>query len=466
MRVILIVADGARPDTLRAAIDSGSLPSLAALRDSGGFHTITTAAPSVTGPAYAPFLLGRFPAPVGLPGLRWFDRSRNICRMPGHARSYVGFEMRYMDDDLAADAPTIFELASSSLAALSVIARGLPRGSRMGRGTRFALRTAFTHFRGNVRGWLDIDRGIARDFTRRVVQDEPAFAFAALTGIDKASHATGHESMIVGEALAIVDNLVGGLRSALEKSGGWESTHLWVVSDHGHSAVHEHEDLPRLLSDWGHHPRAHPWAYTPRGDVAVMVSGNAMAHLYLDLDTRERRWWPAMATRGEPLLAQLLALDSVDLAIVAHSSERVEVRSRRKGSAWIHCTGDRYSYEPRTGDPLGVGAVTNASRAEAHARTIASDYPDALVQIAALATAARSGDIIVSAARDWDFRAKYEPIPHVSSHGALHRDHMLVPLLTNRPPRRTPRRTVDLFSSAVEVLDLQAPAVVDGESFV
>ena len=32
--------------------------------------------------------------------------------------------------------------------------------------------------------------------------------------------------------------------------------------------------------------------------------------------------------------------------------------------------------------------------------------------------------------------ARYEPIPHVSSHGALHREHMLVPLLLNRVPVR------------------------------
>ena len=34
-------------------------------------------------------------------------------------------------------------------------------------------------------------------------------------------------------------------------------------------------------------------------------------------------------------------------------------------------------------------------------------------------------------ARDWDLRSRFEPIPHVSSHGALHREHMHV--------RRTPR---------------------------
>ncbi|HXC26057.1 MAG TPA: alkaline phosphatase family protein, partial [Gemmatimonadaceae bacterium] len=54
--VIILVADGARPDTLRDAMHDGTLPALARLAQEGAFHTITTVFPSVTGPAYTPFL--------------------------------------------------------------------------------------------------------------------------------------------------------------------------------------------------------------------------------------------------------------------------------------------------------------------------------------------------------------------------------------------------------------------------
>jgi arylsulfatase A-like enzyme len=74
--------------------------------------------------------------------------------------------------------------------------------------------------------------------------------------------------------------------------------------------------------------------------------------------------------------------------------------------------------------------------------------------------------VILSASRNWDFRERHEPIPHVSSHGALHRDHMLVPLLTNRPIARVPRRTVDVMPSALAALGLEVPAGLDGASFV
>ena len=125
MPVIVLVADGARPDVLDAAMQSGKLPAMRALRDEGSFHTITSVFPSVTGPAYTPFVMGRYPGPVGLPGLRWYDRTRTACRLPGNSRSYVGFEMRHVDTDLDPHAPTIFEIAPTSLAALNVIGRGL-----------------------------------------------------------------------------------------------------------------------------------------------------------------------------------------------------------------------------------------------------------------------------------------------------------------------------------------------------
>ncbi|HJQ22109.1 MAG TPA: hypothetical protein VJ867_17325, partial [Gemmatimonadaceae bacterium] len=59
-----------------------------------------------------------------------------------------------------------------------------------------------------------------------------------------------------------------------------------------------------------------------------------------------------------------------------------------------------------------------------------------------------------------------EPIPHVSSHGALHREHMLVPLLVDRQPARMPRRTVDIMPSALAALGREIPAGLDGQSFV
>jgi hypothetical protein len=461
----MIIADGARPDVLTRAIDDGRLPALAALRDEGYLGTITSAFPSVTGPAYAPFLMGRYPGSVGLPGLRWFDRTRRTARKPGHSRSYVGSEMRYVDQDIDRASPTIFELAKPSLGALSVIGRGLRRRDRIGQSPMFVVRAAATHFRGNVRGWLGIDRDVGEEAALRLRTQRIRFAFIALTGIDKTSHAGGHEAQNVTDAMGIVDQTVARIRADAERDGRWPGMHLWVGSDHGHSRVLEHEDLVGLLSGWGYTTLAHPWAFNASADIAVMVSGNAMTHLYLDPGQTTRRWWPAAGERWGDLVERLLGRDSVDLLILATSATSCEIRAHRRGAAALEWGESTFTYRTTTGDPLGIGEQHSVTGLEAYEATIESDYPDALVQIAHLVGSSRSGDIILSATRDWDYRAKYEPIRHVSSHGALHREHMLVPLLMNRKPTTFPRRTVDVMPSALVALGLPVPKTLDGSSF-
>ena len=461
----MIIADGVRPDVLAGCIDRGALPALARLREEGSLSTVTSAFPSVTGPAYAPFIMGRYPGSVGLPGLRWYDRSHRIARLSGHSRSYVGAEMRFVDRDIDSAAPTIFELAKPSLGALSVISRGLRRRERIGQSPAFVARAAATHFRGNVRGWLAIDREVGEEVAHRLRTGRTRYAFVALTGIDKTSHAAGQDAPIVGDAMRIVDDTVAQIRSDAERDGRWRKMHVWVGSDHGHSPVRDHEDLTAILGEWGYSTLSHPWAFNTAADVAVMVSGNAMAHLYLDLDQKTRPWWPSLGERWGELVEKLLSRPSVDLLILPQSPSSCEILGPGRGAATLTWSESKYSYTPTTGDPLDIGEQRSLDDGGAYDATIESDYPDGLVQIAHLTGSASSGDIILSAARDWDYRAKYEPIPHVSSHGALHREHMLVPLLLSRPPGRTPLRTVDVMPSALAALGITPPKTLDGVSF-
>jgi type I phosphodiesterase/nucleotide pyrophosphatase len=466
LSVVILLADGARPDTLDAALTSGALPNLARMRDEGGaLHRVTSCFPSVTGPAYAPFLMGRFPGPIGLPGLRWFDRARAACTFPDYTRSYVGYQLGAVDRDVDVHAPTIFELCSPSLGALNVIGRGLPKANRIGAlSASSALRAARTHFTGNVAGWLDIDRDVADAVVRRIRLERPEFVFAALTGVDKVSHARGQSDPMIKEALRIVDDAAGRIRRDAEQDGRWRDLSLWVVSDHGHSRVSWHEDLVRVVQRAGFRTRSHPWVFTPRADVGVMVSGNAMAHLYLDVRSRARP--AALDGRWNDLRATLLALASVDLMMMPAGND-VTIVTAGRGSAVAREENGRFSYRRVNGDPLGVGRDLQClSPDDAYDAMADTDYPDGLVQLLRLALAPRSGEIILSAAREWDFRARHEPIPHVSSHGALHREHMLVPLFVNREIAGTPRRTVDVMPSALAALGKPIPPGLDGESFV
>jgi len=373
--------------------------------------------------------------------------------------------MRLVDRDIDPASPTIFELAKPSLGALSVIWRGLRRRERIGQSAAFVARAAATHFRGNVRGWLAIDRQVGEEAARRLRTQRVRFAFIALTGIDKTSHAKGHDAQIVIDAMRIVDDTVAQIRSDAERDGRWKKLHLWVGSDHGHSPVREHEDLVALISGWGFTTLAHPWAFNASADVAVMVSGNAMTHLYLDLEQKTRPWWPSLGDKWNDLADSLLTRESVDLLILPTSAASCEIRARGRGSATLTWVESGYSYSPNSGDPLGIGVQNSLDDGEAYDATIASNYPDALVQIAHLIASPRCGDIVLSGARDWDYRARYEPIPHVSSHGALHREHMLVPLLLNHVAVGIPRRTVDVMPSGLAALGITPPKTLDGISF-
>jgi Type I phosphodiesterase / nucleotide pyrophosphatase len=452
--VIIVVADGVRPDTLRAAIDAGEVPALAALRERQGTHTLTTVFPSVTGPAYVPFLMGEHPGHVGLPGLRWFDRTRRDTAWPHYTRSYIGSEMRKVDRDLTPESRTAFERAGGGLAMMNMIGRGLPRRNRLTDSVRFALRAGYTHFRGDVAGWLDVDRALAKEMLGRVLAERPPFTFASFCGVDKTSHSVGHRDPIVRRALTIVDGFVADVMAAATRQGWIDELALFVVSDHGHVDVQGHDDLADLFRDAGMRVLAHPKIFGVRDpQMAVMVSGNAMAHLFVELSSRTRPWWPALAPTWNDTAEMLLARPSCDLLILPHGEQSVEIRGGdNRGMAMLSRVNDRYTYVCHTGDPLGFGDVHGASEADTWERSMATDYPDAMVQIMALNDCRRSGDFIISATRDWDFRGRFEPIPHRSSHGALHREHMLVPMLTNLPSATPYRRTQDVFHRCMQFL--------------
>jgi hypothetical protein len=378
----------------------------------------------------------------------------------------VGHQLRCVDRDLDASSPTIFELAPDSIGALSMVTRGLSDDRKYGTLTaRSALKVAATHFGGSAETWSWMDREVYETIPRRIREDHPKYVFAAMLGIDKASHAEGHGSPLVQDALRLVDATAARIRDDAERGGWWDAMNLWIVSDHGHSTVHEHQDLAALVASTGARTIAHPWTVAYKASVAVMVSGNAMAHIYLEIQRRERPWWPELAKRWSDLADLLLKQEATDLLLLPHSTKKCEVRSRR-GNAFVLREGARYIYRRESGDPLGVGRDVEGDADETYDALRDTDYPDGIAQIAHLASAPRSGEIILSAAPGHDFRARYEPIPHRSAHGALHRDHMIVPLLTNRKPARTPRRTTDVFASAVHALGLKPPERMDGRSFM
>ncbi|MBL0169670.1 MAG: alkaline phosphatase family protein [Gemmatimonadaceae bacterium] len=468
-RLLVVVADGVRPDVLADEMDGGRLPALAALRAAGGMHHISSSFPSVTGPAYAPFVMGRHPAHVGMPGLRWYDRARALRW--SRARSYSGIDIWHVDGDLDPRAPTLYDLATPSLAGLMMIARGATQG-RIGRGVGWSIRAAYAHFRGDLEGWRRVEQAAVNEFMRRFERVPPRLSMLGLLSPDKLAHAYGGDSGVVRDSLQDIEAAIARARH-VAASGGWGDTlHVWVVGDHGHASVDNHDDLHGWLDGLGYRVLAHPHMHVRNADIALMVGGNAMAHVYLELEQRSRHWWPQLSLRWQRVLDGLLTRPSVDLAAVAIDANTVQVHHARRGTAEIRRSHEghdaRWSYQASDGDPLQLGGSLPDLDANAAWHACAdSPYPDAIVQLASLVPTPRGGDIVISAAPDWDLRARFEPTVHVSTHGALLREQMLVPLLLDAPPARLPQRTTDVVPSALALLGIDAGSVpFDGRSYL
>jgi hypothetical protein len=414
--------------------------------------------------------MGMHPARVGMPGLRWFDRSRSLRWSPGHSRSYAGIDIWRVDGDLDPGVPTLFEYARPSLAALSMIGRGSTHG-RVGRGMGWMLRAAPAHFRGDLLGWRRVEQRVVREFFSRFSRIRPRFSVLGILSGDKFAHKYGPRSQPVRDAIADIDAAVAEAQRIATRDGWREGLHIWLTGDHGHAEITQHEDLHGWLEGEGLRVRAHPRLNVPDPDVVLMVGGNAMAHLYVAPGERARRWWTSHAPAWDRLVDRLVERPAIDLVAVNMSPDVVQIRHRERGVADVHrvasAAGDRWSYTCASGDPLELGgSLHDLDACAAWEVTAAGQYPDALVQLSMLGAGRRSGDVLVSAAEGWDLRARFEPVPHVSTHGALLRDQMLVPLIVDVPVTRRPQRTTDIVPSALDLLAITTDTPFDGRSFL
>lgn len=446
-RATLLILDGARPDVFRELLEAGDLPNVAEhVVETGGQVPATTVFPSTTGVAYLPFLTGCFPGTCGVPGIRWMDVSRYAGRPwrdRDHVRSYCGYQGGRLDDDLSPDVPTLFELEPDSVAVCSPVRRGLPAGRVRASGSRV--------FWGSVAHYTatydPLDRAVGRALVEAAAE-RPRFTFGVFPGVDGVTH---HRDPRHPDVLALYRAFDRDLGRWVE-AGGLEGDHLLaLVSDHGASVMERHEDLGRALSERGLSVLEHPALWRGDGDVAVMVSGNASAQLYLRPGRRrERRFSLSELDAGDvtgvpaDLVDYLLDLPGVGL--VAGTDGEDVVAASTGGRARIRRTeDDRLSYVPASDDVLDLGAEPRTlDPREWLEASLDGPYPDAPVQLEQLFRSRRTGDLVVSAAPGADLRDFWEAPEHRSGHGSLSADHMRCLAALNRPVRG-PLRSVDLF---------------------
>lgn len=453
-QAIVILADGARADVFERMLVAGELPAISEhVVARGSYRTAVSTFTSTTIPAHLPFLTGRFAGSAGIPGYRWFDASRQRAGWPlgpWSFRNYNGIEARSINRDLDPATPTIFELAPGSQAVFGSITRGAAKRDLLGSRRRNAvwLRAHFMH-----------DYRVADEVARKLLVGSLArpapFRFVVAPGIDWNSHYDDPFGQGARDAYLRIDRMIGETAAALQRAGRYEETLLAVVSDHGHEPVESHFDLgPGIERQFGVKTAYHSAkGFVRNPDVICAVSGNAMAHLYTP-------------RRPAGLLDWLLENPAIDILAERAEDDAIAVRSRR-GAATLReiSVGGRrmLSYSVDGADPFGYQELpVELDHETALQATAGSDHPDGLLQLAQIFRSPRTGDVVVSAAHGHDLRLRYERPEHRSSHGALHAEHMNVPLAISTPLVEGPARTADVFSLVLSHLRIQEPPGVDG----
>ncbi len=462
---IFILVDGARSDVMSQMVAAGEMPNTKRyLTKPGSNRSAVTCLPSTTSVGYLPMLAGHYPGTADVPGIRWVEKKRfggPGFFHKGH-RSYTGAGLARLNEDLSEDVETVYELCSQSLAFRSEVQRGLP--SQQNRNwilcaVPYAV-GHFTHRSGSIDRWLV--RGLCQGISGP--QEElPRFIFVPLCDVDVRSHGYGPTSRQVISAYRGVDASIGAIFETLEKRGILDRTLVLLSSDHGNTDTSRHLDLSRLVEEAGHRVFEYPMIHRRNCTAAVMVSGNSLANLYLGSSDG----WEAPLTADRlkrehgGLLDDIRNRDEVDF--VAYRSEangsdthRVIVASAG-GEGVLGKDDGVYSYAWDGEDPLQLGlSSSQIPVGKALEETFETAYPDALEQLWHMFQSERAGDIVVTSKLGSDLRARFEWPEHHSSHGALSREQMMVPFMSNRMMAADgPIRTVDIFSTIVSSLDLK-----------
>jgi len=462
---IFIMADGARADVFSELLNGGDLPNISKyLVEKGCYKEAVTVFPSTTGPAYTPYIFGKYPGRCNLPGIRWLDRDVYNDKLLSfdRFRSYIGLETYFMNRDVSLDYQTLFEIFPRNVNIFNELSRGagFKNDKTLFSKLYYKVKSHFTDKSDEV----DL---VARRILLQSLKEYPDFIYAVFLGIDTYSHLNHPFHKKVINSYRRIDEMIGLLAKNLESEGRLEETLIIVASDHGLTQTHSHFDSLEFMNDQGYKTFYYPnvFKHFTDADAASLISGNAMANIYV----KSKDGWGRKSTFEElaGLVDNFIERPEVDIVAGLDHKGRSRIKSTMgEAVTWLDKDGN-INYQKIKGDPFNYnGMPKKMSSEEALTHSFNTEYPDALLQIIQLLESPRTGDLILSASPGYDLRAKHENPEHRSSHGALFRDHMLVPLVMNAKVNKEFIRTVDIFPTILSFLGQPIPNNIDGISLV
>ncbi len=470
--VVAILADGARPDVMRRLASEGHLPTFKThFLDRNGMATAASVFPTVSGPAHLPLLCGVHPATANLPGIRWAERPQGNGGFWGRTRSYMSpGRAAKLQRDIPAQVTTLFAHIPGMADVNTWFVRGCPGKARR---TRFSKAGAFLRSL-STKDWYSSDQQ-AEHATVKALEAGFTSVHAVFPAIDELGHRCGPLSDESLEAYKRFDLRLSHVVDALVRLGRLNRTLLLVTSDHGQTGTHTHVSLEDVVEDVIPQTVSYPrlWRHSRRPHAAVMVSGNAMANIYLrgetNWDTRPDLEKPG--TPGFDLRQRLLEHEGID-QLLYRQADDVLVLANRHGKLKIVVPAFEGAEPPHLHvsvegqNPLGEATpLGNVSRLQGLQGLQDANYTDVAWQVWNFYRSSRAGDLVVCAQSGFDLRERFEYQPHNGSHGTLHRDHMLVPAAINAQwPQGALLSSVDLFPTILDALGKPIPAGLDGHA--
>jgi len=481
--VILFIIDGARADIVYNMINCGQLPNIKKyLYDHGSVvkHAITSF-PSLTLALHPTILTGYFPGHHGIISNVWFDRNTRTMR------NYCADALDIMKYPTDLKRSTIFELISDIQTA--TVFENCNRGADIKKLPVFSTLKLFLEVqikKAIPLSYIEVDT-VAADLTIHLLNKGitkcPQFIVTWFFANDKISHGYGPFSGEAERTLKNVDYQIGRIIQAAKDNQIYNRTTFILTSDHGQSPTKNHWNIQTFIENLGfdvkeiYNPldvyitefdmvisplqdfggknelnefvQKHKEALKPeRYDAVVCPSGNSFAQLYFAYkDSNQTTSWtkrPSLEMlKNYPikngrvnLVQELRSIPQNQFICVRDSNKKIHIFTS-SGEAVIEQFGGKISYNVLSqSDPFDYINHHDCSKLvnsgfhtsdEWLRLSCTTEYPDGPVAISQLFDSPYVGDIIISAATDWELCEDY--YPHKGDHGRLNRGDSHVPLI-------------------------------------
>ena len=472
-RFVFILIDGAPYAVFKALLESGHLPNIQKhVVDRGSLNKAVSVFPSTTGPAFIPFFMGLYPGTANIPGIRWLSKSEfhfpHRFKRPGVC-SYMGLDGLRFEGDLPIGYPTLFNFFSPVSNIYNLLARGCPPSKNLTRWLKPFLYT-YAHF---SQRWRFVNRMAIRQL-HKAAEAGDQLIVCLFPAVDTFSHHFSTQSPQVMQTYQEIDTAIGHLVHILQKARTLDETLILISSDHGMTDTHTHIDIPQHLDDGGWRCLHYPKVWRQGAVSASMVSGNGMTHLYFKNSSDGKGWGartPFEELQQTGVISSLIELEGLGLVagqgetgdiivqsqtgqgrISFHSENKTRENPQNVATTFKSANSLRFSYQFTGTDPLGYGVhYENLSSREALYETYNTPYPDGIVQLWQIFRSERTGDLVLSAEKGYDLRARYEIPEHHATHGALISEHLNIPLATNYPIADPYIRSVDIFPTVLNL---------------